>query len=112
MWDSSIINELEAKRQKVINGNPERIAKQHAAGKLTARERIDILFDTGSFHEIDCFMESRSTDFGMEKKRSLGDGVVTGYGKINGLPVFVSSQDFTVNTMPNASAVQWTWRWT
>lgn len=97
MWDSSIINELEAKRQKVINGNPDRIAKQHAAGKLTARERLYILFDNGTFHEIDGFMESRSTDFGMEKKRSLGDGVVTGYGKINGRIVFVSSQDFTVN---------------
>ena len=97
MWDSTIINELETKRQKVINGNPERIAKQHAAGKLTARERIHVLFDTGTFHEIDSFMESRSTDFGMENKRRLGDGVVTGYGKINGRLVFVSSQDFTIN---------------
>ena len=97
MWNSSIINELEAKRQQVINGNSERIARQHASGKLTAKERIDTLFDAGSFHEIDSFMESRSTDFGMEKKRCLGDGVVTGYGKINGRLVFVSSQDFTIN---------------
>ncbi len=97
MWNPSIIRELEEKRQKVLNGNQDRIAKQQAAGKLTARERIDILFDKDTFHEIDGFMESRSTDFGMEKKRSLGDGVVTGYGKINGRIVFVSSQDFTVN---------------
>ncbi len=93
MWNPSIIRELEEKRQKVLNGNQDRIAKQQAAGKLTARERIDILFDKDTFHEIDGFMESRSTDFGMEKKRSLGDGVVTGYGKINGRIVFVSSQD-------------------
>ncbi len=97
MWDLSIINSLEAKRQKVISGNPERIAKQHASGKLTARERIDILFDEETFHEIDSFMESRATDFGMEKKRCVGDGVVTGYGKMNGRLVFVSSQDFTIN---------------
>ena len=97
MWDSNIINALVARRQRVVQGDAERIAKQHATGKLTARERIDILFDTNTFHEIDSFMESRSTDFGMEKKRRLGDGVVTGYGKINGRKVFVSSQDFTVN---------------
>ncbi len=97
MWDSSKINALEEKRLQLKNGNPERIAKQHASGKMTARERIDILFDKDTFQEIDCFMESRSTDFGMARKRCLGDGVVTGYGKINGRIVFVSSQDFTVN---------------
>jgi len=97
VWDSSIVNEIETKRQQVLNGNPERIAKQHTSGKLTARERINILFDTDTFHEINSFMESRCKDFGMDKKSYLGDGVVTGYGKINGRLVFVSSQDFTVN---------------
>lgn len=77
-------------------GGPERIARQHAAGKLTARERIDLLLDPGSFVEIDKFVTHRCTDFGMEKKKILGDGVVTGYGLIDGRQVFVFAQDFTV----------------
>jgi propionyl-CoA carboxylase beta chain len=77
-------------------GGPERIEKQHAQGKLTARERIDALFDAGSFVEIDKFKTHKCTDFGMQDKRVLGDGVVTGYGQIEGRQVFVYAQDFTV----------------
>jgi propionyl-CoA carboxylase beta chain len=75
---------------------PEANRRQHAKGKLTARERIDLLLDDGTFEEWDMFVEHRSNDFGMEKNRPPGDGVVTGYGMINGRLVFVFSQDFTV----------------
>ena len=92
-----IIEELELKRSAAkLGGGDERIAKQHAKGKLTARERIDLLLDEGSFEEWDMFVEHRCTDFGMEDKKIPGDGVVTGYGEINGRLVFVFSQDFTV----------------
>lgn len=77
-------------------GGPQRIAKQHEAGKLTARERIDLLVDPGSFSEIDKFVTHRSQNFGLADKRYLGDGVVTGTGTINGRPVCVFAQDFTV----------------
>lgn len=77
-------------------GGPERIARQHAAGKLTARERIDLFLDPGSFVEVDKFVTHRSTDFGMAEKKILGDGVVTGYGLVDGRQVFVFAQDFTV----------------
>jgi len=77
-------------------GGAEKIAKQHDAGKMTARERIEALFDKNSFVEIDTFVETRSIDFDMQKKKVAGDGVVTGYGSIDGRLVFVSSQDFTV----------------
>jgi len=73
-----------------------RIKAQHAKGKLTARERIEVLFDAGSFEEWDIFVEHRCTDFGMQDKTIPGDGVVTGYGTINGRLVFIYSQDFTV----------------
>ncbi len=76
-------------------GGKERIEAQHKSGKLTARERIDFLFDPGTFVEIDKFVTHRCSDFGMEKKKVLGDGVITGYGKIDGRTVFVFSQDFT-----------------
>ena len=79
-----------------LGGGEERIAKQHAAGKLTARERIDALLDPGSFQELDALVVHRSHDFGMESQRVPGDGVVTGHGRIDGRPVFVFSQDFTV----------------
>ena len=79
-----------------LGGGQERIDRQHAAGKLTARERIELLFDPGTFVEIDKFVVHRSTDFGMGKTKILGDGVVTGYGKIEGRQIFVFSQDFTV----------------
>ena len=77
-------------------GGPKRVEAQHAKGKLTARERIDLLLDEGSFQEIGNMVVHRSHDFGMDQQRLLGDGVVTGYGKIHGRLVYVFSQDFTV----------------
>lgn len=79
-----------------LGGGLERIKKQHEAGKLTARERIENLLDKGTFTEIDKFVTHRCNNFNMDKKKILGDGVVTGYGKINNRTVFVFSQDFTV----------------
>src|SRR5690625_3567152 len=91
------INELYDKRRQVeLGGGDERIRRQHERGKLTARERIDYLLDEGSFVELNPFIEHRSTDFGMEDVKSNGEGVVTGYGKINGRPVYLFAQDFTV----------------
>jgi propionyl-CoA carboxylase beta chain len=77
-------------------GGPDRIEKQHEGGKLTARERIDLLVDSGSFVELDRFVTHRATDFGMDKQKWLGDGVVTGFGTVDGRKVFVFAQDFTV----------------
>lgn len=92
-----IIEELERRREAAkLGGGQERIDAQHAKGKLTARERVDVLLDQGSFEEWDIFVEQRSTDFDMADKVVPGDGVVTGYGTINGRMVFVFSQDFTV----------------
>src|SRR5690606_15331563 len=79
-----------------IGGGEERIQKQHDKGKLTARERIELLLDNGSFEEIGMLKEHRSFDFGMEKQQFPGDGVVTGYGTISGRLVYVFAQDFTV----------------
>lgn len=91
------INELHAKKESIsLGGGADRIAKQHESGKMTARERLNLLFDENSFVEIDAFVETRSIEFGMQKKKVPGDGVVTGYGTVNGRLVFVSSQDFTV----------------
>lgn len=96
MWDEKL-QELDSRRAKAQGGGGQaRIDKQHERGKLTARERLDILFDEGSFVEVNSLMTSRTADFGMDKKRFPGDGVVTGYGKVNGRLVFASSQDFTV----------------
>jgi propionyl-CoA carboxylase beta chain len=83
-------------RQAELGGGEERIAKQHEAGKLTARERLEVLLDPGSFTELDKFVTHRAQDFGMAQKKILGDGVVTGYGTIEGRQVFVFAQDFTV----------------
>jgi propionyl-CoA carboxylase beta chain len=80
----------------LLGGGPERIAQQHKKGKLTARERLDLLLDEGSFIELDRFVTHRCTDFGMQEQLILGDGVVTGHGLIEGRPVYVYSQDFTV----------------
>jgi len=77
-------------------GGADKISKQHESGKLTARERLKHLFDENSFVEVDAFVETRSIDFDMQKKKVAGDGVVTGYGAVNGRLVFVASQDFTV----------------
>ena len=86
----------EMRKKAMEGGGEERIKKQHEKGKLTARERIERLLDEGTFVEIGMFGESRATEFGMDKKRIPGDGVVTGYGTINGRLVFVYAQDFTV----------------
>ncbi|MBT6307932.1 acyl-CoA carboxylase subunit beta [Rhodospirillaceae bacterium] len=92
-----IITSLEAKRAEARKGGGKRrIDAQHEKGKLTARERIDVLFDEGSFEEWDMFVEHRCSDFGMAEQKVPGDGVVTGYGTINGRLCFVFSQDFTV----------------
>src|SRR3989449_903411 len=77
-------------------GGPERVATQHQKGKMTARERLDVLLDQGSFVELDRFVTHRATDFGLAEEKYLGDGVVTGWGRIDGRLVYVFSQDFTV----------------
>src|SRR5690606_6311639 len=82
--------------QALAGGGETRIASQHKKGKLTARERLHFLLDEGSFEEIGMLVTHRSTDFGMEKEKYPGDGVVTGYGTISGRLVYVFSQDFTV----------------
>lgn len=79
-----------------LGGGEERIRRQHARGKNTARERLTLLLDKGSFRELDPFVTHRSHDFGLEDDRPLGDGVITGYGTVNGRLVYVFSQDFTV----------------
>ena len=92
-----ILEELEKRREQArLGGGEARIEAQHKRGKLTARERLDILLDEGSFEEMDMFVEHRCTDFGMEGQKIPGDGVVTGTGMINGRLVYVYSQDFTV----------------
>ena len=92
-----ILHELEERRAGArLGGGQKRIDAQHAKGKLTARERIELLLDEDSFEEYDMFVAHRCTDFGMEKNRPYGDGVVTGWGTINGRMVYVFSQDFTV----------------
>src|SRR6266699_2810044 len=79
-----------------LGGGQKRIETQHQKGKLTARERLDLLLDPGTFNELDMFVTHRSTDFGLDEQKILGDGVVTGYGQIDGRLVYVFSQDFTV----------------
>ena len=92
-----VLRTLQRKRRDAhLGGGTARIEKQHAKGKLTARERLSALLDPGSFEEFDMFVEHRSGDFGMQRQTIPGDGVVTGWGEIGGRPVFVFSQDFTV----------------
>ena len=92
-----ILGRLDARRERArLGGGKERISAQHAKGKLTARERIDILLDHDSFEEFDMFVEHRCDDFGMEETKIPGDGVVTGWGTVNGRTVFVFAKDFTV----------------
>ncbi|MEH6836731.1 acyl-CoA carboxylase subunit beta [Falsihalocynthiibacter arcticus] len=86
----------ERRDQAQLGGGQRRIDAQHGKGKLTARERVELLLDEGSFEEFDMFVAHRCTDFGMEKQRPAGDGVITGWGTINGRMVYVFSQDFTV----------------
>ena len=92
-----ILDTLEERRAGAkLGGGEKRIEAQHARGKLTARERIELLLDKGSFEEFDMFVEHRSTEFGMEKNKIPGDGVVTGWGTVNGRKTFVFAKDFTV----------------
>ena len=92
-----IIRQLEEKRAAAkLGGGQRRIDAQHAKGKLTARERIDVLLDEGSFEEFDMFVEHRATEFDMPATKIPGDGVITGWGTINGRLTYVFSQDFTV----------------
>ncbi|MCI6714717.1 MAG: acyl-CoA carboxylase subunit beta [Lachnospiraceae bacterium] len=95
-WDDAI-KDLDSRREKALRGGGQsKIDKQHAQGKMTARERIEMLLDPGTFVEVDGFLESRIDDFDLDKRRVPGDGVVTGYGEIDGRQVFVASEDFTV----------------
>src|SRR5690349_17376954 len=92
-----IVDKLEARRAGARRGGGDkRIEAQHKRGKLTARERMELLMDRDSFEELDMFVEHRSNDFGMEKSKIAGDGVVTGWGTVNGRSVFVFAKDFTV----------------
>ncbi|WP_102222710.1 acyl-CoA carboxylase subunit beta [Acidimangrovimonas sediminis] len=92
-----ILQQLETQRAEArLGGGEKRIEAQHAKGKLTARERIELLLDEGSFEEFDMFKAHRCTEFGMEESRPYGDGVITGWGTVNGRQVYVFSQDFTV----------------
>ncbi len=90
------IEDLRQRREQARSANPQAIEKQHARGKLTARERIDTLLDPGSFVELDAFAVHRASAFGMERQKPLGDGVITGHGTIDGRAVCVFAQDFTV----------------
>ena len=95
-WNEAV-KELDSRRARaLLGGGQNRIDKQHAIGKMTARERIEVLLDPGTFVEVDGFLESRIDDFDLDKRRVPGDGVVTGYGEIDGRQVFVASEDFTV----------------
>ena len=97
MANQDKINELIAKRVKAkLGGGIKRIDSQHAKGKLTARERIDILLDDNSFEEFDMFVTHRTKSFGLDKEIYLSDGVVTGHGTIDGKIIYVFAQDFTV----------------
>ncbi|TRX61562.1 acyl-CoA carboxylase subunit beta [Carboxylicivirga sp. M1479] len=87
---------IDLRTEAKLGGGEKRIEKQHAQGKMTARERIEVLLDEGSFEELDMFVTHRCTNFGMEKNKILGDGVVTGHGTIDGRVVYVYAQDFTV----------------
>ena len=94
---TDILEQLEARRAEArAGGGEKRVAAQHAKGKLTARERIELLLDEGSFEEYDMFVAHRTTEFGMANNRPPGDGVITGWGTVNGRQIYVYSQDFTV----------------
>ena len=106
------VREMREKAQ--LGGGRDRIEAQHKLGKKTARERINELLDPGTFVELDMFVTHKCTHFGMENKKFLGDGVVTGYGKVNGRTVYLFAQDFTVlggssaRCSPTRSARSWT----
>ena len=114
--NKSINKELLARHEKAEKGGGEKaIERQHNAGKLLARERIDLLLDTESFFELDKFRTHDCTDFGMDKKVFLGDGVITGQGLVDNRPVYLFAQDFTVvggslsNVHAQKSAKSWIW---
>ena len=96
MSEKKIQQLRELREQSRLGGGPERIEAQHKRGRLTARERIDLLLDKGSFREVDSFVQHRATEFGVDKQRFLGDSVVTGWGTMDGRLVYVFAQDFTV----------------
>src|SRR5574344_815823 len=92
-----ILDQLEKKRELArLGGGQDRIDAQHKKGKLTARERIDLLIDKGTFHELEPYVSHQGDELGIAKDRIPGDGVVTGYGKIDGRSVYLYAQDFTV----------------
>jgi len=106
----NVLDELEARREQAHQGGGQRrIDAQHAKGKLTARERVELLLDEDSFEEYDMFVTHRCTEFGMEKTKMSGDGVVTGWGTVNGRMVYVYSQDFTVfgGSLSETHAKKW-----
>ena len=94
--DEKLARLKDLQRESELGGGEDRLKAQHAKGKLSARERLDLLLDESTFVELDRFVTHRSTEFGLDKKKVLGDGVVTGYGKVHGRLVYVFSQDFTV----------------
>ena len=94
--DERITHLRKLKEEAKLGGGPKRIEAQHAKGKMTARERIDLLLDEGSFHELDMFVTHRATEFGIDEQKILGDSVVTGWGYVNGRLTYIFSQDFTV----------------
>ena len=94
--DPKIQRLLELGEQAALGGGQRRIEQQHQRGKKTALERLQLLMDPGTFHEIDRFVTHRTTDFGLEGRTFLGDAVITGYGNIDGRQVFAYAQDFTV----------------
>ena len=97
MSDGERYSILRQKRNRILEGGgADRVKKQHESGKLTARERIDLLLDPGTFQEENVFVSHRNTGFGLDKQELPGDGVVTGHGYVDGRLVFVYSQDFTV----------------
>ena len=95
-WKNKIEDLLNRRIEAAEGGGIKKVEKQHNAGKLSARERMEALFDDNTFVEFEGMVTSRATDFGMDKKKRPGDGVVTGYGRIHGRIAFASSQDFTV----------------
>ncbi|MCB0089006.1 MAG: methylmalonyl-CoA carboxyltransferase, partial [Caldilineaceae bacterium] len=105
----SRLDELHRRRAEAkLGGGEERLKRQHAQGRMTARERLELLVDKGTFRELDTFVTHNCNDFGLADRKYLGDGVVTGYGTINGRLVYVYSQDFTVigGTVSEAHAVK------
>ena len=96
MGTSEKIRNLEKKLKEALSGDPIRIEKQHNAGKMTARERILTLLDSDSFIELDALVKHRTSNFGLDKNKPFGDGVITGHGTINGRTVYLFAQDFTV----------------